>query len=520
MHTGKPFKNIEGLLIYPPNQLMDVETPRPDGSLGPLYLAASLEKYDIRVDILDASVGSYDHDLKNTFYRSVRQDNGLIRIGMNFDEIADHVCERNYDFVGISSNFTPQTRMAIDTAVAIKETNPEIKIYAGGVNARALKNRFLETGYFDGLCLSEGELIFPMMVHNHFSGSTLHDVAGCAFNDNGTVVTNPVDDTCFPDSLDELPMPAWDKLPLEKYSDISSPHGVGVDVSKGSKYAPIMTSRGCTYKCLYCHISTEKRLTSLTGAIGKLRCHSIGRVVDEIDYLRSLGVTKLFFEDDSLFAKKDRAKEIFRRVRNKDLSVSNVNGVNLVHFFMNNNEKVMLNKRMDIDYNLIEVLKDSGFDQIVIPVESASQRILKKYATNKLDLDKMDIPLLINKMTDVGIRVPINLMIGFPDETEEEIKVTVDFAKKLMDAGSTYATFFVPIPFPGSCLYEIAIKEGYLKEDFNTDIMNWKKPIMRNTIVSAEKLEEIRDNANESVNTKEHLRIRLKQSAGHRISLV
>jgi len=78
----------------------------------------------------------------------------------------------------------------------------------------------------------------------------------------------------------------------------------------------------------------------------------------------------------------------------------------------------------------------------------------------------------------------------------------------------------VPIPFPGSCLYEIAIKEGYLKEDFNTDIMNWKKPIMRNTIVSAEKLEEIRDNANESVNTKEHLRIRLEQSAGHRISLV
>ena len=61
--------NIKVLLVYPPNQLMDVETPRPDGSLGPLYLASSLEKIGIQADILDASVGSDDFALENTFYR-------------------------------------------------------------------------------------------------------------------------------------------------------------------------------------------------------------------------------------------------------------------------------------------------------------------------------------------------------------------------------------------------------------------------------------------------------------------
>ena len=121
--------NIKVIIIYPPNQLMDVETPRPDGSLGPLYLASALEKIGIETDILDASVGAKEYSLKETFYRRIRQGNGLIRIGMNFNEIADYVEKGNYNFVAISSNFTPQTNMAIKTAEAIKEKNNEIKIF-------------------------------------------------------------------------------------------------------------------------------------------------------------------------------------------------------------------------------------------------------------------------------------------------------------------------------------------------------------------------------------------------------
>ena len=64
---------------------MDIETPRPDGSLGPLYLASSLEKIGIETDVLDASVGAREHSLENTFYRRIRQENGLIRIGMNLN---------------------------------------------------------------------------------------------------------------------------------------------------------------------------------------------------------------------------------------------------------------------------------------------------------------------------------------------------------------------------------------------------------------------------------------------------
>ena len=512
-------KNYKCLIIYPPNQLMDVETPRPDGSLGPLYLASALEKVGIETEILDASVGGKDYSLNDTFYRRIRQGNGLIRIGMNFNEIADYVEKGNFDFVAISSNFTPQTSMAFKTAEAIKERNNEIKIFAGGVNARNLYHRFLKTGNFDGICLSEGEIIFPKMILASINNYSVSKIPGTITIDKkGLISINPVDKSCFPNQLDDLEMPKWEALPFEKYEKIASPHGVNVNDRGAERYAPIMTSRGCPFKCAYCHISEEKDNASMFGNIGNLRTHSIDRVIKEIDHLVSLKVKKLFFEDDSLLAHKDRVKTIFKKTKNKKLSIANVNGVNLVHFFNSRDRSGWVDGKFDIDVEYLEILRDSGFDQIVFPVESAAKRILKLYATNKVNLDRMNLPLLMKKMTDLGIQAPVNMMIGFPDETEEEINMSIDFAKILMDNGAPYVTFFVPIPFPGSNLYNIAINGDYLDKNFDTDKMNWKNPVMKNTTVSPEKLIEIRDKANEIINTKEHLKKRLINSAGHRFA--
>ena len=511
--------NFKCLIIYPPNQLLDIETPRPDGSLGPLYLASALEKIGIETDILDASVGAKNYSLKNTFYRRIRQGNGLIRIGMNFNEIADYVEKGNYNFVAISSNFTPQTNMAIKTAEAIKEKNNDIKIFAGGVNARNLSHKFLKTGNFDGICLSEGEIIFPKMILAAINNYPISKIPGTVTIDkNGRYITNPVDKSCFPKKLDDLLMPKWESLPFEKYEQIASPHGINVNDRGAERYAPIMTSRGCPFKCAYCHISQEKNNPSIFGDIGNLRTHSIDRVINEIDFLVSLKVKKLFFEDDSLLADKDRVKTIFKKTKNRKLSIANVNGVNLVHFFNSHNRSGWINGKFDIDVEYLEILRNSGFDQIVFPVESASKRILKLYATSKINLERMDLPLLMKTMTNIGIQAPVNMMIGFPDETENEINMSIDFAKILMDHGAPYVTFFIPIPFPGSALYNIAINGDYLDKNFDTDKMNWKNPVMKNTTVSPEKLIEIRNRANEIINTKAHLKKRLINSAGHRFA--
>ena len=495
------------LLVYPPNQLMPIETPRPDGSLGPLYLAGALEDAGFEADILDASVGAVSDDLKNTFYNAVALPNGLIRIGMPVEKIKEFIVRGGYNVVGINSNFTPQTRMALEVAAAVKSIDPDILVIAGGVNARNLAERFLDSGNVDVVCLGEGEKIIVRLVSQWANGGGFDGLSGIMFKQNGAYVKVVVSSLDLITDLDELPLPAWHKLPFNHYDRIASPHGV--IHSDVVRYAPIMTSRGCPFRCLYCHISTEKE--GVSGGIGMLRMKSMERVLQEINILQSLGIKKIYFEDDSLLAKKSRAKIIFKQIMGRDLEIADVNGVNLINFRIKDK-----NKKWVVDIELMELLKSAGFNQIVFPVESGSQRILDKYATSKLDLSSLDIVELVRAAVKIGVICPINIMIGFPDETEEEMRLSIDLGKKLIDAGAAYCTFFIPIPFPGSKLFEIAITDGYLDKNFDPDIMNWKNAVMKNTAVSPERITELRDAAWREVNTAEHVAMRLKQSIGSR----
>jgi len=124
------------------------------------------------------------------------------------------------------------------------------------------------------------------------------------------------------------------------------------------------------------------------------------------------------------------------------LKIANVNGVNLVHFLKGGH-----GGKPTIDVEYLELLRSSGFDQIVFPVESASQRILDKYATGKLNHSKLDVIDLVRVTTRLGISCPINMMIGFPDETEEEIISSIELGRQLVLAGAPYCSLFIPFRF-------------------------------------------------------------------------
>src|SRR3989344_12821 len=178
------------LLIYPPNQLMPNEFPRPDGSLGLLYLAGALERAGIEVDVLDASVGTLDDSLEETFNKHVMQDNGLIRIGMTMGRLSEVIADGGYNIVGINSNFTPQTKMALEVAKAAKSVSEDILVMAGGVNARALPERFLAGGVDVG-CLAEGEQVVAKFVRAWKYGQSI-EVSGTRTMRDGAAVRHPI----------------------------------------------------------------------------------------------------------------------------------------------------------------------------------------------------------------------------------------------------------------------------------------------------------------------------------------
>lgn len=471
--------NYKCLLIYAPSQLMEIEIPKPDGSVGLLYLAAALEKNSITTDILDANT-------EETLFRFVPQENGLIKVGMSFDEIANYVKNGNYNIVGINSNFTSQTRMVIETAKTIKNLNKEIKVYVGGTNARAIYKRFLNTKYFDGVCLTEGELIFPRMI---LEG--IENVPGWAYLKNDKIIVNKVNESCFVKNLDDLPMPSWTKLSLSRYDvrDVTEYHKRGL-------VSAILTSRGCRFHCTYCHISGKKN------DVGKFRTHSLNRIISEIKELKKLGINRIYIEDDSLLSMKDKTKELFKLMENEGLKFLGINGVNLIDFFDRSKE---INGKWVIETEFLEMLYKSGFYQMAFPVESGSQRIVNKYCSSKINHDKMDLILLMQTLTNIGIKASVNLIIGFPDETEEEIQKSIDIGKKLKNAGANYVSFFFATPYPGTKLYDIAIEGGYFDENFDTDILNWKKYNMYNTIISPQRLTKIQKQANIECNSNEFI---------------
>jgi radical SAM superfamily enzyme YgiQ (UPF0313 family) len=350
--------------------------------------------------------------------------------------------------------------------------------------------------------LTEAEKIIVDIAEAVRGRKQLRGVPGIAFIDeNEREVVNPAP---IPVSnLDELPFPAWDLLPLNKYWDLSRPHGGQFPEGKRIQYAALQTSRGCPFTCRYCHISKEVD-GEVAGPLGSYRMKSIDRVLRELQTLKDLGAEYIFFEDDSLFAKKKRAYQLFKSIAEMGLNLSDVNGINIVHLLKNTG-----GEHLEIDREFLDVLSEAGFSWLQLPFESASQRLLDKYSSSKWNISRLDTKSLIQVCAQANITTSGNYMIGYPDETLAEIHNTILMAKKNMDDGLNHAVVFAVVPFPGTALYDMVIANGQLDPDFDTDQMKWTKSILKNLAVPAETLEHLRQLAWLTVNRSDFVNNRI-----------
>lgn len=113
-----------------------------------------------------------------------------------------------------------------------------------------------------------------------------------------------------------------------------------------------------------------------------------------------------------------------------------------------------------MDRELLKKLKAAGCYSITYGAETASPRLQKKIRKN-VDLDKLKE--VIAWTDEEGIISQAFFMLGFPGETVEEMKMTVDYALK---SRLMRAWFFAVVIYPRSGLYEMA-KEEYPDFDFS-----------------------------------------------------
>src|SRR5262249_33045200 len=157
-----------------------------------------------------------------------------------------------------------------------------------------------------------------------------------------------------------------------------------------------------------------------------------------------------------LLADKRRCIRLLEKIRGVGVDILDVNGVNVIHLL----------KRWKPDHEILQSLVAAGFTEIVLPFETGNLRIMRKYASNKLNIEKSDIRALIAACKDYGLRITGNYMLGYPDETLPEIECTIQLARNHMSFGLDAANFFLVMPLPGTPLCEMAYAQGHIDPDF------------------------------------------------------
>lgn len=495
----KNIKEPRFLLLYSPQRHdLTYGTVKPEASLGNLYLAGALRDTGFRVDVLDCCLGNDRYDLKQSFNRHTPLPNGMVRVGMSPEDILKEVSD--FDVIGFSSIFTPQTYVVEDTVRLVSQADPEKLIIMGGINARTQMKRFFNAGAHL-ICISEAEKTIVEIGDILRKGSRDFSVVpGVAFMYNGQIQINPMGSV--DDDLDFLPIPARDLLPNERIWMLKRVHGGLInqkpgDLDKPHPYVSMMTSRGCPYNCRFCHISGEREAD--TGFIGRFRFQSVERVQRELFTIQELGAKYIYIEDDSFLGRKKRALDILKMMIKFGFTLGDVNGVNLSHLHKNAG-----GGRLVIDDEMLEAMAEAGFNRLSFPVESGSQRVVNKWASGKISHTKYNISALIKKANSLGIQVSSCYLIGYPDETYEELAQTFLAAKEHMYAGSEYVNFTIVTPFPGTELYDYVIREDKLLPGIDIADLDWMRPSMK-TIIDPAYLEFFSRTAYEFLNKTERI---------------
>ncbi len=341
------------------------------------------------------------------------------------DQAAEEVLDFQPGMVGISAMSYEAGAMS-EIAALVKKSRPDLPVVAGGPHPTTAPVRALSDLNIDCVVRGEGELSFTELLERLGQGEPLDELAGVGFRKEGGPHIAPPREQAV--DMDSLPLPAYDLVDLSLYWEL--PRFGTTFVHK--EYATLSTSRACPYRCTYCH--------RIFGA--RYRSQSPETVLRDLEQLqRDHGVREIVFVDDCFNLERKRVAAICEGIieRGLEFSMSFPNGI-----------------RGDImDRPTLEKLKAAGAYRITYAVETASPR-LQKLIKKNVDLEKLE---KVIELTDaMDIMVDGFFMVGFPGETRQEIRMTMDYAlrSKLHSANFWFVT-----PFEGTELFEQAKQMGF-----------------------------------------------------------
>jgi len=388
--------------------------------LGLTYLAASVKKAGFECRILDMDAAepkvgtmdfSHEYERYQYYIRALNDPQHP-----SWKLMKELISNEKPDFIGITA-MTTKFGSVIQAAKFCREIFPNVPIIIGGPHASAMPDLTMKIPQVDYVVRGEADETLPELLVHLREKRNVSNLPGITFRRDGKVVHNP--DRKFVENLDSIPLP--DRGALMHPGNYSS-EDMGV----------MLTSRGCPYGCSYCFHMWNRRV----------RYRSIDSIMEEIRQVHAVYRTTQFsFKDDSFTVKRSHVVDLCNAILNEPYKIG-----------------WSCTTRVDLlDEELIRLMKKAGCNLVNLGIESGSERILKETekGINHEQIRKAAKMLNRNRLFWGGY-----FMVGLPDETEEDIKLTFEFLKEIKPY---YAGLGVYNPFPRTKLFEQAVKLGLLE---------------------------------------------------------
>ena len=354
-------------------------------ALGIAYIASSLRAAGHEIELLDGKLDD-----------------------LTIDDIVARVRERPPGLVGITC-MTVEYPRAVEIANRIKRDRGELPIVVGGAHVNAVGRQALEEGDgFDYACVGEGEHLACELAEALEQDADPTRIPGIVSRDGGEIVAASPRQP--PEDYDALPFPAW-------------------DLFRRVDTLPLITHRGCPFKCVFCSHNSGF----------KPRYRTPANVLDEVaQILERYRPERIRIEDETFGLHMGRTKAILEGIISRGFH----EGV-----------RFSAQTRVDrIDEEFIRLLKTANFETLELGVESGNPEMLREVKKG-ITLEQVEHAVALAKAK--GLRVWTKFILGHPHETRETIRDTIDFIAKI---NPHQLSVSIMTPFPGTPIHEMALR--------------------------------------------------------------
>jgi radical SAM superfamily enzyme YgiQ (UPF0313 family) len=316
--------------------------------------------------------------------------------GLSPDQIVERVGRENPSILALNL-MTPSVSITFEIIRKILAQNHNIRLILGGPHAILFPERTLtelRDWSSNVLWIAIGEGEFPIKDFLNTGNPPRSNAA--YFGSSGEIIIG---------NRELLPEEVLNDLILD-YSLLPE-QGIHSRKEDGRKEAYVLTSRGCPYQCAYCAAAEV--------AGRKIRQRSPQSIRKELEILRGLGVTHLRFVDDLFIISRKRNKEIAEVLKYLGYPFT----------WEANGRANILAKFSPLDWDL---LKQMGLEELEIGIESGSERILRLM---RKEITPLDVEKTVTEALQRGIKIKGFLMVGYPGETVDDLRQTIDLVGRL-----------------------------------------------------------------------------------------